>query len=76
MILYCLHDVKAETWSFPQTTNNPATAAREFELLKRRPEFPAADVEVVQVGTFDPVKGEIVPGYVTLIPVVESNDEV
>ena len=59
MILYCLHDVKAETWSFPQTTNNVATAVREFEHLAKRPDFPVPDIELCKVADFDNLTGGI-----------------
>lgn len=62
MILYCLHDKKAGSWSFPATTHNAATAIRDFEQMAKRPDFPVPDLDIVQVGTFDPDTGVIVPG--------------
>lgn len=59
MVAYTVHDVVADTWSFPQVSPTEASAVRDFNQLKSRPNVPSADLECVLLGEWSPDKGDL-----------------
>ena len=61
MVVYAVHDVKADTWSFPQVSPTIASAVRDFKALRSRPGVPGRDLECVYVAEWLSDKGELHP---------------
>lgn len=76
MVVYSVHDVVADTWSFPQVSPTKASVARDFERLKSQPNVPAADLECCLIGCFDPNTGKLIGSApVVLVPADRKEDD-
>lgn len=72
MVLWSMHDLVADTWSFPQVSPTVEAAVRDARSILARPNVPFEDIEVIQLGLW--YDGEIKKNSSVLIPRPEKKE--
>lgn len=59
MVVYTVHDIVADTFSFPQVSPTIESAIRDFKALQLRPGVPSDDLEMIVVAEWDDNEGKL-----------------